>query len=104
MHTFTNPRTTFLAGALVLPLVAPLEAQVTPAGGWIYDAQLLGSATGGCVASGPGGTFVGCDQFLENVFTPLSAGLRDTSLLKPDLDTLDQAALMRQGLRGANGA
>jgi hypothetical protein len=34
-------------------------AQVTPAPGYIYDAQVLGSTTQSCIAVGPGGTFVG---------------------------------------------
>jgi hypothetical protein len=34
-------------------------AAVTPPAGYIYSTQLLGSLTQGCIASGPGGTFVG---------------------------------------------
>lgn len=37
----------------------PLSAQVAPPAGYIYGAQRLASPTQGCVANGPGGTFVG---------------------------------------------
>lgn len=38
---------------------ATAGAAVTPAPGYIYSAQLLSSLTQGCIAAGPGGTFVG---------------------------------------------
>ncbi len=37
---------------------ASAGAQITPAPGYIHDAQLLGSTTQSCIAVGPGGTFV----------------------------------------------
>lgn len=38
---------------------ATAGAAVTPAPGYIYSAQLLSNLTQGCIAAGPGGTFVG---------------------------------------------
>lgn len=48
-----------LAGAL---LGGPSHAAVTAPSGYIYSTQLLGNLTQGCIAAGPGGTFVGIGQ------------------------------------------
>lgn len=40
-------------------LAGPALAAVTPPPGYIYSTQLLANLTQGCVAAGPGGTFVG---------------------------------------------
>lgn len=45
------------AGVMILSAVTA-TAQVVPPSGYIYSAQLLSSPTQGCVAAGPGGTFV----------------------------------------------
>lgn len=47
------------AAIAALGIVSTVSAQVTAPPGYIYDAQLLSSLTQGCVAPGPGGTFVG---------------------------------------------
>jgi hypothetical protein len=49
--------TLLAAAAIASPLAA--AGQITAPPGYIYDAELLGSVTQNCVASGPGGTFVG---------------------------------------------
>lgn len=46
-------------GVVVALAHSPAGAQITPAEGYVYDAQLLGSTTQSCIAAGPGGTFVG---------------------------------------------
>ncbi len=51
-------RTTTIAAALLLMTAVPTQAQVVPAAGYVYDAQLLGVLTQTCIAAGPGGTFV----------------------------------------------
>jgi hypothetical protein len=51
--------TALLAGAL---LAAPGHAVVTAPAGYIYSTQLLGNLTQGCIAAGPGGTFVGIGE------------------------------------------
>lgn len=51
----------------VATLCPAAEAVVTPAPGYIYTTQLLSNLTQGCVAAGPGGTFVGIGQsFVAN--------------------------------------
>lgn len=56
IHTATAA---LLAGAL---LGGPAPAAVTAPAGYIYSTQLLGNLTQGCIAAGPGGTFVGIGQ------------------------------------------
>lgn len=48
-----------LAGALAGIICATVTHAVTAPSGYIYSAQLLGNLTQGCIATGPGGTFVG---------------------------------------------
>jgi hypothetical protein len=45
--------------AIGAALGAPALAAVTPPAGYIYTTQLLDNLTEGCLAAGPGGTFVG---------------------------------------------
>jgi hypothetical protein len=47
--------------AVLCALVSPAasHAQVIPPAGYLYDAQVLGTTTRSCIATGPGGTFVG---------------------------------------------
>jgi hypothetical protein len=47
------------AAAAVAVLGSTASAAVTPPAGYIYSTQLLSNLTAGCVAAGPGGTFVG---------------------------------------------
>ncbi|MGH7787038.1 MAG: hypothetical protein ACRERC_09250 [Candidatus Binatia bacterium] len=51
-------RTLAIASAIAA-LATVATAAVTPPAGYIYTTQLLSSLTQGCVAAGPGGTFVG---------------------------------------------
>jgi len=48
-----------LAGALAAAFATAASAVVVPPAGYIYSTQLLSNLTEGCVAAGPGGTFVG---------------------------------------------
>lgn len=56
-----------LAALASLLQASGAAADVTPPAGYIYDAQLLASLTQNCVATGPGGTFVGIGKgFVAN--------------------------------------
>jgi hypothetical protein len=64
MRSFTALTAALLAGAMLAKTAA---AVVTGPAGYIYSAQLLGNLTQGCVAAGPGGTFVGIGpSFIAN--------------------------------------
>lgn len=53
-------RLSYVSSALTaLLLASAATAQITPPPGHIFSTQLLSSSTQGCVAAGPGGTFVG---------------------------------------------
>jgi hypothetical protein len=53
-------RSSFIIAGLISVLgAAAASAVVTPPAGYIYSTQLLSNLTEGCVAAGPGGTFVG---------------------------------------------
>ena len=56
---FTRIRTLLVAVATIAAAATTASAAVTPPAGYIYSTELLSNLTQGCVAAGPGGTFVG---------------------------------------------
>ncbi len=54
-----SARTHLVAAALCAVAASTATAAVTAPAGYIYSTELLGNLTQGCVAAGPGGTFVG---------------------------------------------
>src|SRR6185369_4769091 len=56
---FTRIRTLLVAAATIAAAATTASAAVTPPAGYIYSTELLSNLTQGCVAAGPGGTFVG---------------------------------------------
>lgn len=57
--TRIHPRVLIAAALGAAALATPAQGAVTPPPGYIYSTQLLSNLTQGCVAAGPGGTFVG---------------------------------------------
>lgn len=78
--SFFHRAATRLTFASALLTAMPAAAQVVPPAGHIYSTQLLGSPTQGCIAHGPGGTFVGVGPG----FTPNAQAV---ILAKPSGDT-----------------